>query len=512
MRIDRAILLGLGLCAASAGPAAADRPLSAIDWLSESAVATVPPPSAEPLGIHAKALDEKITVRALAAASPDAVGLLPASDSGLPRDLWGVSQSAELSGRLKRLDVGATPALQDLLYALLLAETDPPFDSAHDGLLFEARIDALLSLGAVEQAKTLLDRAGPRTPGLFRRWFDAALLLGAEDEGCTALADAPDLAPSLAARIFCLAHLGDRNAAGVTLESARALGALPQTEDALLSRMLSPRIGTHQGETLPHPTRFSPLIFRLHDKIGEPLPAAALPLAYAHADLRPKAGWKAQIEAAERLARSGALSGDRLLELYAERSPAASGGVWTRAAAVQRFDDALAKGSTDEIGKALPKVWDAMRNAGLEALFASLYANRLKGVPLAGEAGALAYRMELLSGGYELAARNRRPETLDERLLNAVARGDVAGAPASDALGRAVVEGFSAAGAPPRLRGLLDSGRRGEAILTAVELMAEGSRGEMDGLSEALALFRAAGLEDVARRAALQTLILEHEA
>lgn len=511
MRIDRAFLLGFGMCAASAGPTAADRPLSAIEWLSESAVATTALPSPEPIGVPAKSLGSKITVRALAEASPDAVGLLPASEKGLPRDLWGVSPGAELSGRLKRLDVGTTPALQDLLYALLLAETDPPFDSDHDGLLFEARIDALLSLGAVEQAKALLDRAEPRTPALFRRWFDAALLLGAEDEGCAILARAPDLAPSMAARIFCLARRGDRNAAAVTLESARALDALSKTEVSLLSRMLSPRTGPPK-EPLPHPTRPSPLIFRLHETIGEPLPTAALPLAYAHADLRPKAGWKAQIEAAERLVRSGALSGDRLLELYAERSPAASGGVWARVAAVQRFDDALANGSPGEIGNALPAVWEAMQDAGLEALLARLYANRLKAVPLAGKAGALAYRMELLSGGYERAARNRRPETPDERLLNAVARGDVAGAPASDDLSRAVVEGFSAAGAPPRLRGLLESGRRGEAILTAVELMAEGARGEMDGLSEALALFRAAGLEDIARRAALQTLILEHEA
>ena len=43
-----------------------------------------------------------------------------------------------------------------------------------------------------------------------------------------------------------------------------------------------------------------PLTFRLFETIGERLPTAALPRAFAHADLRDVAGWKAQIEAAER--------------------------------------------------------------------------------------------------------------------------------------------------------------------------------------------------------------------
>ena len=46
----------------------------------------------------------------------------------------------------------------------------------------------------------------------------------------------------------------------------------------------------------------SPLLFRLHEAIGEPLPTGALPRAYAVADLRDLAGWKPQLEAAERLA------------------------------------------------------------------------------------------------------------------------------------------------------------------------------------------------------------------
>ena len=39
--------------------------------------------------------------------------------------------------------------------------------------------------------------------------------------------------------------------------------------------------------------------------------------------------------------------------------------------------------------------------------------------------------------------------------------------------------------------------------------MTDGARGDLNKLSDAIALFRAVGLEDVARRAALQAMILD---
>lgn len=509
MRIERALVLALGLWAL---PAAGETPLSAIDWLSDSvttpvAAPTAPPPLAE-APVTEGAIPEEIIVTPLDEVNADAVGLLPSSATGLPRDLWGASPSGVLAERLKRLDTGLLPAMQELLYTLLLAELTPPSDSSSKAVLFLARVDALLALGAVEQAKALLDRAGPDTPELFRRWFDASLLLGTEDEGCIKLKSAPDLAPTLTARIFCLARSGDWNAAAVTLETGRALGTLTGAEDALLVRFLDPEI-FEGAPPLPPPARPSPLIYRLYEAIGEPLPTTTLPLAFAHADLRPITGWKAQVEAAERLARSGAMSENRLLGLYTERRAAASGGVWDRVAAVQAFDMALASGEPGAVAETLLPAWQAMGRVGLEVPFARLYADRLQAVPLAGEAGALAYRVALLSKGYERAARGRRPETPEERFLNAVARGDLGGIPAPDALSQAIVDGFAAPGPPARLMGFVDTGLLGEALLTAVQMMTEGARGDLDGLSDALALFRAVGLEDIARRAALQTLILD---
>ena len=52
-------------------------------------------------------------------------------------------------------------------------------------------------------------------------------------------------------------------------------------------------------------------------------------------------------------------------------------------------------------------------------------------------------------------------------------------------------------------------GELGEALLRAMLLFSHGSRGNYQGLSNALAVLRDVGLEDTARRAALQLLLLE---
>ena len=48
--------------------------------------------------------------------------------------------------------------------------------------------------------------------------------------------------------------------------------------------------------------------------------------------------------------------------------------------------------------------------------------------------------------------------------------------------------------------------------LRAIGMAADGAAGDLEKLSEAIALFRAVGLEDTARRFALQTMILVEEA
>jgi hypothetical protein len=508
----RILLLAAALGAGtSTGPATAqDRPLSAIDWLSDSIDTEVLPPIDEPATSPGLGT-ETIAVTPLGEVSQDAVGLLPSSVTGLPRDLWGATPSHELAEEFARLREGLLPAMQELLFTLLLAELDPPADSDPRGALFLARIDTLMSLGAVEQAQALLERSGTPTAAAFERLFDATLLTGTENRACEVLRAKPDLAPGLAAQIFCLARNKDWNAAVVTLETGRALGELSGAEEAILARFLDPEL-FEDAPLLPPPARPSPLVFRLYEAIGEPIPTGTLPLPFAQADLLLNSAWKAQIEAAERLARSGALDANRLLGLYTERQPAASGGVWDRVAAVQRLEAALAENAPQKVADALMLAWAALGEAGLQPVLARLYAERLAGVALEGEAKALAFELALLSPRYEAAALAHDPADARERFLSAVARGEVSGAAPHDATAEAVADGFAAAAPPERLAALVRDGDLGAAILRAIRMGADGANGDLDKISGAIALFRAIGLEDIARRYALQAMLLVEDA
>ena len=136
------------------------------------------------------------------------------------------------------------------------------------------------------------------------------------------------------------------------------------------------------------PRQMDPLTFRLFETIGEPVPTANLPRAYAVADLRDVAGWKAQLEAAERLTRAGALPDNRLLGLYTDTQARRIRRGVGPCAALQRFETALSSGSADAVAKTLPTVWSAMHGAGLEVAFATSLPNscrelRLTGMPRA---------------------------------------------------------------------------------------------------------------------------------
>jgi hypothetical protein len=501
-----AACLAAAVLAPGAAAAQADKPLSAIDWLSES-VAAAAPRAAAPV-LRPGPETAPIAVKPLTGVSADAVGLLPARVTGLPPALWGPGDSAEIARAIRTERLDTLPAVQTLLLTLLLAELDPPTGTNREGEILLARLDRLLDLGALDQAQALVERAGPTRPDLFRRWFDISLLTGQEDRACAAMRATPGIAPTFPARIFCLARGGDWNAAALTLETARALGLVSDEEDALLARFLDPELA-ETAPPLPTPSRPSPLIFRMREAIGEPLPTATLPLAFARADLRSTSGWKARIEAAERLARTGALSPNQLLGIWTRRKPAASGGLWDRVEALQAFDVAILSGKPDAVARALEPAWDAMVAAELEVPFAELYGERLARLGLTGAAEALAFRIGLLSDGYEALARAHKPQSLEDAFLAGLATGDVAGLPPPNDLAVALKGGFGEAALGPTQVRLLEEGRTGEAILSAIDLVTDGARGDIADVTRGLALMRKVGLEDVARKSALQLMLLE---
>ena len=498
--------------ASLAYPASAqDQPLSAIDWLSDSLIETpaamMPPVPDEPPVANSAAVSE-VTVTPLDAPTPDGVGLLPTRATGLPANLWGPSESARLITLIEATPTPRLPALQELLRTLLLAEVDPPVDADPTPRLLLARVDALLATGAIEPAQALLERAGTTHPEIFRRWFDLALLTGTEDAACETLRARPGLTPSIPTRVFCLARTGDWSAAALTLENAKALDQLTPAEDALLIRFLEPELAEELPSLAP-PTRITPLEFRMREALGEPLPTTNLPRAFAAADLRSNIGWKAQLDAAERLARVGAISENQLLGIYSERRPSASGGVWDRVQAIQRLDRALDARDAEATARHLPTAWAAMQNADLEVTFARLVANRLENMTLDPPTRALADRIELLGPRYEQVARELRPGDRETAFLKALALGNMESARPPNAQAAAIKDAFLSPTLPRQQSEALQEGRLGEAILTAIVTLDSGAGGDQALVTDGLAVLREVGLEATARQAALQLLLME---
>lgn len=480
--------------------------MSAIEWLSRSVEAA---PVIEPPAVG-DATSPDVQVTLLDRLSKDPIGLLAPDVTGLPRSLWATSDEAVLVDLVRAERVEMVPALQDLLKVLMLAEADAPRGANGEGALFLARVDKLLDLGALEPAQALIEQADPDTAALFRRWFDVALLTGTEDYACNAMRSTPSIAPTFSARIFCLARTGDWSAAVLSLNTHRVLGDINPQEEALLSRFLDPEL--YEGEPpLTPPARISPLTFRMHGAIGEPLITANLPLAFSHADLQPTTAWKSQLEAAERLARVGAISENVLLKHYTARTPAASGGIWDRAAAIQRFDAAMTARDANAVARTLPAAWDAAQQARVEVKFAMLYGEALQSIALSGDAANIAFHAGLLSPGYETVANAVSDENLDLFLVS-LAQGRPQTAPANSPKARAIRDAFENTTPPAELDSLLANGQLGEALLRAMALFETGAQGDLRSVTDALVLLRAVGLEDVARRAALQLMLLERRA
>lgn len=472
------------------------------EWLSD----TVTRPHGN---IATSALPPPVSVVPLGAVSLEAVGLLPPSITGLPPGLWGQSEPQTLARLLLAQPVEGLPAIQRFTETLALAELDPPKAESGDGsMLFLARIDMLLGRGALDPAQALIERAGPTEPEVFRRWFDVSLLTGHADRACQAMAANPDIAPTLPARILCLARSGDWGAAALTLDTGAALGRLSEAEADLIARFLDPEL--FEGEPpLPPDPALTPLAFQMRAAIGERPTTTGLPLAFAHADLSDLAGWHAQLDAAERLTRSGAISAGQWLAIYTARVPAASGGVWDRVGALQRLDAAILAGDALQAGDRLAPAYAAMQEAGLEIAFAEIYAERLLRLPLTGETGLLARRVGLLSGFYETVAQAAVPQTPDEAFAFAVARGEAATPPPNaDLTTNAIATAF--AGPAPRhsYQWFVSNDRLGEALLRAALVLSDPAHDPGD-ITDALVLLRAVGLEDLARRTALQLLILQ---
>ncbi|WP_071675443.1 hypothetical protein [Nioella nitratireducens] len=489
-----------GLLAFPVGAQEADVVAPPPPWLSESLLS--------PHGnIATSATPEEIRVMPIGAVSLDAVGLLTPMQTGLPADLWAGSSSETLANLFRAQPTIGLPAIQNFTQMLALSELNPPPDSTQEAELFLARLDMLLSRGAIDPARAMMERAGPTAPRVFRRWFDVTLLTDQPDRACAAMRANPDIAPSFPARIFCLARSGDWSAAALSLDTGEALGFIDTAEADLIARFLDPGIA-EGSDPLPLDVTPSPLHYVMRVAIGERPGASQLPLAFAHIDLADVAGWRAQLDAAERLTRAGALTPAQWQLIYTSRVPSASGGVWDRVDAVQRLDVAILAQDPEAVADTLPDAWAAMQEAELEVPFAEVYGDRLMRQPLTGDLALLARRVALLSSRYETVAQMAVPQSPGERFLFAIARGQTATPAPAGALPRLIADVFSGTSVPDRYARMIGEDRIGEALLRAALVLSR-DQPDLDDLRDALSLFRAMGLENTAREAALQLLVLE---
>lgn len=524
MRSTRARLATAGAVLLALALPAAGAPLSSSDWLSGGA-APLPPPSAWRPGdpvprdalrrpqrnpnagppVTASAAVEPVGVTRLAGPDADRVGLQSPERAGLPADLWTGVEAREAAAAIAAADP-RLPATGRLLRRILLAQLDPPARAeGEEGVLFLARIDRLLALGEVGAAMALLDAAGPGDAARFRRRFDAALLLDRADSACAELAALPAADADMAARIFCLARGGDWTAASLSLRGADGMGLI----DPGLARRLGAFLDDAQvdaADAVPVPEAVTPLDLRLLEAIGQPLPTTGLPLPFAVTDLGRDGGWKARLEAAERLARAGSLSPQRLRAIYLEQPPAASGGVWDRAAGVQRLDAAVAAGDRDGAAVALPEVVAAMSQAGLIPAFGAMLGAPLSAMNLEGQPGTLALWLALIgadAAGAASLADLPAPAAPEDAWLLALARGEAADPPAApaDAFEGAIAAALT--GAPAAAQGA-----PGLLMLKAMADADAGLDGDAARAAAGIASLRALGQQDAARAAALQLILL----
>lgn len=507
-----ATLLGAGAVHAQESGA----PLSAIDWLEQAMTAPLPQPSEQAQTIEPDTTltvlpdphFEEISTAPLGRTEQETTGLFTAERVGLPRALWGPSPPEEIIAALVSMPADTVPAAARLSLRLLMAEFAPPMQNIPEtrGAVLLARVDKLVELGALQQAGQLIAAAPEQSAVLNARAFDIALLLGEEDRACDYMSGQIAAIHSHAAQIFCTARRGNWQAAFRSLQASRSLGLLDDAEAALLTRFLEEE--EREGQVTP-PHQITPLGWRIMEALGDPVTTASLPVAYAHADLRGTAGWRSQLDAAERLTRAGVLQPNQLLGLYTQRRAAASGGLWERVRVVQRLDRAVQQGDVTAVDEALTEAWPLFAAVELEAAFAQMYADTLADIPLSGRAAQILWKILLLSQERLDRATALAPDTAQGRFVMALAEGASLPELSSPSMAGAIHAAFEDAALPPQAQDLLESGAVGLVLLGALEHVADGAAGDLHAATLGLQRLNALGLDMIARQIAIELLLLD---
>lgn len=511
---------GLALAALLTSSAQAEAPQSAIDWLSESLlhppVFVITPPARTGPSLNTTS----ISVIPLEMISRDSAGLLPPEVTGFPRAIWGNTPSFEAEQQLRAVKKSDVPEVMSLFKQVLLAQSDPPVDSGPEGALLLARIDLLFAIGALDEAETLALLAGISEPEIFRRWFEISLIGQRTNAPCAALQQHPSLSDDIATRVICLARSGDWNAAAITVSLAESLGQIAVEDADLLVRFLDPEMFADLPDA-GNPDPLDPITFTLRESLALPRPVTPLPLPYLNADLFLRTPARQRIAAAERLVRASAIPSGLLFAAYRGARAASSGGVWGRAEHVQELDTALVSEDGGRLAEAISTAMVAFADSGLLYAFAFEYADTLAHFPPDEETGQIAPRIRRLlliadRPMAQWATLGRADPPMVQFATRLASRTPVQGlSPYSASLPEAIHLAFANLTPTqqeiPALLQRIDSGNFAEVLLRALALLADGRDADPQALHEGLFLLRKLGLEDAARRVAIQLLLIEPE-
>ena len=482
-------------------PLASQSPLSAIEWLSKENS------KFQKNILDVKNLDKEnaddIQVTTLSSRDYQTIGLLPIYVTGIPTTIWRNSNFDDLEYSFKKMPTFSYSPIQELVYALLLAEARPPLDEPERYAFLEARLNKLLKYGAVDPAIALIERASPVPERMIPLLFNISLLSSNNFPVCDPIFQYTKNKDLQAELIYCYARKGDWLTAHLILKTGEVLGDLSAQEVSLLDRYLEVDFNVDLNALLPPPELITPLEYRLYEAIGEPIPAEYLPIQYSQSDLSGENGWRAQVIAAERLSSTGAIPGNQILGIYTNNSPGVSGGVWERVKAVSDLDEALE--SEENVEQYFQEAWKIFKQTDQLIVFAKLFGLRVFEKNLSQTSQKIAADLLLLINNFELTESYWSSNDIRFGLIS----GDFSRVMASNETERTIFKVFTEPSIPFLVEQKLNQGKLGEVILNSILQFETGIEGNLRDFSESLSTLNLIGLGTTARRAALTHLVVE---
>ena len=451
----------------------------------------------------------KIEVTKLDDVKSSSVGLLPPTVTGFPTSLWKESQADDLVGLLRNLGSPSSPAVQKLLFQMLLAEAEAPLttDSAEEFL--SERISILIESGAIDPAIALLERASPLPPKLVPKLFEASLLGSQYEPACKQVLDLGANYQNDAGRIYCYALEGDWLTASLIYNTTKALDNTETSTLLLLGEFLE--IEEPSEQLLPlNEIALTPLDFRLYETLGYHVTRENLGNAYIFGDLSGDNGWYAQLIAAERLAENGVIDANRFLGIFTAYDPQSSDGIWERVRAVQELDKALSLSSSiKEVELALENAWKLFQYSPNSAIFAEVFTPRLLDKELTPNSEIMAIKIGMLSSSFDAVISNSIAINAVEPIVFAFTNQEAKFVRPTTTLEKTLLDAFYRPRIPSYARLQLADGKLGEVILNALIQLERGIAGDMQDLLESISTLRHVGLERVSQRTAIWLILSE---